>query len=717
MADFANVGNAITDIAVKSENEVKIQRGLAAGWAKMGSNGQFVWNWTGMHAAWCGMFVCWVVYQAFGNDWTKYIPKSYRATLPKQIVASKGGTWVMKPGTKTPTTTPQPGDIWAERNYGHTGLVYSVDTSKGTITTLEGNWSKKVNTKTKPYSYFTCIARPKWGTVSNSMSATTSTITDAGNLVADIGDFVDDGRGLYFPQQISKLYSSNNYEFLYDGKEQKKKLYDFDSSVIKDFKNAVANLSKVKELQGSDGTDGSTPSGGTSGSSGSSSSRNNITGYIRDSELAGIYKKYDYKSNILLYGRGGGGNSQLIDTTTGKVRATKGNLSSSQSLIEAPTIIIKLGNKVIGGYGNFGDQYPNYIEGLSVEKISGKINKYTINLVYQPRMSEDPNFLDKLLSISGFTNKITIQYGDSLNSAGLYRDDQAIITDVTFAENVTSKQIKYTITALSSIVKSINTLSNYPSVTDKPSNAIRNLFYSNNDTSIALLDSLPGMKNRTLVESSGLIPTDDEVVTTQKMLNVSAWQMVNYYVSGMYNKNSNDFYFLTIHDDTNNQFGGSYIQINKASQTTSGTLNGNYFEVYVGYPDNNNVMDFTINTDVYFPLVYKYNGRLPEWSYEINNSGKLISTQTNPLLTNNNLNRRNVVQSNWWKKVTEYPITAQLTMRGLSKPVVIGSYIKVNTLFYGNKDIGSGLYMVTGQTDTVSGNGCRTIFSLLRIGS
>ena len=33
-----------------------------------------------------------------------------------------------------------------------------------------------------------------------------------------------------------------------------------------------------------------------------------------------------------------------------------------------------------------------------------------------------------------------------------------------------------------------------------------------------------------------------------------------------------------------------------------------------------------------------------------------------------------------------------------------------------NKDLASGLYMITGQTDTVSGSGCRTTLSLVRVG-
>lgn len=395
---------------------------------------------------------------------------------------------------------------------------------------------------------------------------------------------------------------------------------------------------------------------------------------------------------------------------------TQGTLLSYPTLVQAPTIVLNLNGVVIGGYGNFGDTYPNYINSMTVEKTSGKINRYRINLTYQVRFGEDPNFIDKLLSRTGFTNKIQILYGDS-NGLKLFRDDEALITDVTFNESVSSKTINYTITAVSSIITASSVKGNYSSKTDKPSNLIQELFYSVSDTSRALLDALPGMSNTTLVNSSGLIPTNDEIVTTQPMIGVSPIAMLNYYVQGMYNAQSNTIYTLTYHDDTQNEFGGPYIKITEIGDTDTSALAGNYFEVDVGYPGENFVTDFSIDNSVYFPLVYNYNQNLPKWVYDIDNDGNLIKTRTNSLVTNNRFDRPNVISSNWWKRVTEYPVTASLTIKGLLKPIMIGSYIRVNVLFYGNKDLASGLYAVTGQTDSIGGNGYFTTLSLLRVGS
>ena len=43
------------------------------------------------------------------------------------------------------------------------------------------------------------------------------------------------------------------------------------------------------------------------------------------------------------------------------------------------------------------------------------------------------------------------------------------------------------------------------------------------------------------------------------------------------------------------------------------------------------------------------------------------------------------------------------------------SYIKINTYFYGQKHISSGLYVITKQEDSISADGYRTTLSLTRI--
>ena len=43
------------------------------------------------------------------------------------------------------------------------------------------------------------------------------------------------------------------------------------------------------------------------------------------------------------------------------------------------------------------------------------------------------------------------------------------------------------------------------------------------------------------------------------------------------------------------------------------------------------------------------------------------------------------------------------------------SYIYINAYFYGQRDIASGLYVVTEENDTISGAGYTTELTLLRV--
>lgn len=494
------------------------------------------------------------------------------------------------------------------------------------------------------------------------------------------GSYMDNGQGISLEQQISVLYSSNNYSFI-----QQEETPEYQFTTANKFADILKSLNPPLTEK----------SVGEVIAAGKILPRETLTTAI----------------------------DELLNTTLSqasiqiKKPTTKqhGTLLSYGNVIEAPTIILNLNGVPIGGYGNIGDVYPNYITSMTVSKISGQINRYTINLRYTVRYGEDPNFIDKLLSRTGFRNKIQILYGDS-NGTKLFRDDEAIITDVTFNESVSNKTIDYTITALSSIISAVSMTSNYASKTDKPSNLIKDLIYNVTDIGQSVLQALPGMANQSLVNSAGLIPTNDEIVQTQTRLNVSPMAQLAYYVSGMYNISNNTNYYLTYMDDINNDFGGPYLKITEIGNTSTETLAGQYFEIDVGYPGDNFVMNFSIDTDTYFPLVYNYNDNFITWDYDIDNEGNIIKTQFNPLLKNNVFNKRNVIQSNWWKKVTEYPISATLTIKGLVKPVLLTSYIKVNVLFYGSTDLASGVYAILGQTDSISGAGYTTTLSLLRVG-
>lgn len=65
--------------------------------------------------------------------------------------------------------------------------------------------------------------------------------------------------------------------------------------------------------------------------------------------------------------------------------------------------------------------------------------------------------------------------------------------------------------------------------------------------------------------------------------------------------------------------------------------------------------------------------------------------------------------------MTQFPVTAKLTLKGLLRPAMLMSYVRINSLFYGQRHVSSGLYVITKQQDIVDASGYRTILSLTRV--
>jgi hypothetical protein len=82
---------------------------------------------------------------------------------------------------------------------------------------------------------------------------------------------------------------------------------------------------------------------------------------------------------------------------------------------------------------------------------------------------------------------------------------------------------------------------------------------------------------------------------------------------------------------------------------------------------------------------------------------------------NNTLLKTTEADRTWWSNVTQFPIKATLTIRGLLRAIILMSYIKINVYFYGKLHNMSGLYIVTQQDDYLDSSGYRTTLQLLRI--
>lgn len=388
----------------------------------------------------------------------------------------------------------------------------------------------------------------------------------------------------------------------------------------------------------------------------------------------------------------------------------------SRALVQAPFVELDIGGYTIGSYNGSTDKYPNYISRLDVKKINGEINQYTIGLIYQIRPGENPNLLDELFSKVRY-NKIKIRYGDC-ESGSLFKDSEAIITNIVQNRDYAGSRITYTIYATSACNYVTSVKFDFKSITDKPSNIIRDLLYRNNETSGLLTSAFSGMMDRLYVESNNYIPTNDAVINVEAKANMDSLSYINYLVGCMSNatnginsiiRNSN--YFITYNDSDR----GSYFKIDEIVKTTStSALTRNIFNITVGFPDGNDVYDFKINNNESWSMLYENSSVSNEYIYNINNKGNRTLNYSPNLSSSSGI--MNEIQKNWWTQMTTYPISAQLTMRGLLRPVNLMDYVHIDVVFYGQKHITSGLYVITGEQDILSGSGFLTNLSLLRVG-
>ena len=513
-----------------------------------------------------------------------------------------------------------------------------------------------------------------WMTLPNGAATSTGLTGDT----SEVTTITDDGRSLVLENEIASLYSSQNYTYLtnQENTEEEENTTKFKTAI---YQSLVEGLNQADD----------------SGM---------MTGAVLESpaNISGLaVNAVDYQK----------------DKPALMKAASKGSLLTFPTFVEAPTIVLDFNGIKIGGYGNRGDRYPNYITAMTVEKINGRINNYQINLVYQVRPGEDPNFIDKLIARTGYRNPLKILYGDSMYDGDYFREEEAVIIDARHNEDLASYKISYTIKAISSVGITPTAFSSFGAKTSKPSSAIYDLLYNSGQASKTLLTMFPGMQNKTAVASAGLIPTTDQEVNLSSMTNVSPLTYLNYNVSCMSNASGQkSSYFLTYSNTTNNNLGGAYFKITEVNKSgnTSNT-NASVYTIDIGYPSNSNVLGFQINTSDYWSLVYENAENLSTWQYGIDDNGQVTAQKINLLNRSDKFGKENIINTKWWEEVTEYPISAKLVLKGLVAPALLMSYVDVNTYFYGQKDMTSGLYVITAQKDSISGSGYTTELTLLRV--
>ena len=280
-------------------------------------------------------------------------------------------------------------------------------------------------------------------------------------------------------------------------------------------------------------------------------------------------------------------------------------------------------------------QYPNYIQSLKVQKINGQVNTYTLTLKYGITQNNDPNFIDKVLSSVADTRKITFSYGDLNAPAFIYRNEEAIITQVNQNVDLNSSSITYTIAATSSSNLTALGAFNFPAVKAKPSDIIKQIL--KNNPKYGLLDIFAGMRNMGLVEQRGLIASDDIIVDLIAKRNISVMEYLQYLVKSMKSSHHNsDIYVFKVVDSTDGIFNGPYFRVINSTDASS-SLDCYSLDIGFDYRTNNAVTSFNIDNNEAYSIFYNYTRKLStnEYVQRIDDSGTLSSVYA-PIISSNN---------------------------------------------------------------------------------
>lgn len=404
------------------------------------------------------------------------------------------------------------------------------------------------------------------------------------------------------------------------------------------------------------------------------------------------------------------------------------DLLSYPALVETPYITVEIAGVTFGLYQKRGNAitFPNFVKSLNIVKINGQLNTYSLKLTYQIQAGEDPNYMDAIFSknksMYGY-QKIILNYGDMSSPSFIFKKEEAIATKIKVNTDFSSSRIDYTLDCTSTKLQLLSNSFSFPPVEAKPSDVMINLICNKK---YGIQDVLPGMSSKSLIRSLGLIASDDKKVKIEGKENVDILYYLNYLTECMSPVNDpvdtikkSAIYKLTIEDDYDGKVGGAYLKVTKVEKNRS-TLNNDSPDVYsvdIGYPGNNFVSGFTVNYNDEWSIYYDYSMNLNQNNYvrTINNKGELESIFSPALTTSRKYKYTTESDKSWWTAMTEFPVTATLTIKGLLKPAILMDKIRINTYFYGLKHVSSGLYIITKQEDSVTESGYKTTLSLTRV--
>ena len=423
-------------------------------------------------------------------------------------------------------------------------------------------------------------------------------------------------------------------------------------------------------------------------------------------------------------------NIVTADADANALRTRANNLLTTPTLVESPFIILQVGEYTFGSYSSDGSyanvnssfsvNFPNYMTGIKITKVNGQVNQYQITMTYQIRNGDDPNLLDKIFSSVGY-GKVHISYGDWNAPKFIYKEEEAIITKLNTNVDFANSRITYTLFCTSNALLLLANYHDEPAGTLKPSEKIYQMIY-NQESKYHLQEIFNGFANNKEFFWKN-VAADDVSVEVVSKRGIDALSYINYLVTCMSPSTTSKTsalrdanYYLTICEDKE---AGTYFTIKKVS-SSEGIIslnNSDVYEVDVGYPGDTMVTSFRIDNDNSWSLLYNYSEaiNIDDYIYNIDSEGNIYSSYSPGITTSNRYLKTTETQRNWWTQMTQFPVTATLTIKGLLRPAMLMSYVRINALFYGLRHVSSGLYIITKQVDSIDASGYRTTLSLTRV--
>ena len=406
------------------------------------------------------------------------------------------------------------------------------------------------------------------------------------------------------------------------------------------------------------------------------------------------------------------------------------SIVSDQNRVESPFINVKIGKYTFGACSDMSGRkrmeqvlkvtYPNYMQAVNIVKVNGAVNTYNLRMEYGITEVDDPNMLEKVFSSVSKSREIQLSYGDWNAPAFIYKEETAIITKVASNVDFNNSKIIYTVTCVSSALSLKAGNFSFGARTAKPSDVLIELL---KNEAYGLSTIFTGMRNITKVGLNSLIARDDKKVKIEAKDSINILDYIAYLVNCMVDQNDSGGtlkkanYFWAVYDDINNEFGGTYFKVVKVTAGTQYNISYSTYEVDIGYPSGSYVSSFTVNSDNTWSILYDYSKEIqqPQYSFSINKNGDIVSVESPAITRSSTYLKTTEADKTWWTQMTQFPITAKLVIKGLLRPTLLMTYIKVNTYFFGHKHVSSGLYVITRQEDCIDSSGYKTTLSLTRI--